>query len=317
MTDSPCVGVTTMVQEPRPVAFEATLRSLLESPALAGNRKKLARAIGVNEATISHYLHGRIRPSFETLVGIANFFNVTLDYLVFGERPRPQVPDDPVGLRSQIRRAIVESSDLSGRHLDMFTRISRQLAAKVDSVARDLVEEGDGWGPVGFVADSEAIGMESCITRMRIMTRMFQSDTQDGGPGAFFEAVSTNLRLGRPYQYLLYGERDAWAEAVESFRALVSRGGLPVEISRELLQFRQLNQELISSVCILDLDIPLIRRQEPILWERHRNNISAGGVWAYLSIERPDAQGGVTIEPLYLESTLRQFHRDWAAAKPM
>lgn len=306
-----------MAPEPRQVAFEASLRTLLDSPGLAGNRKKLARALGVNEATISHYLHGRIRPSFETLVRIADFFNVSLDYLVFGERPRPQIPDDPVGVRAQIRRAVVESSDLSGRHLDMFTRISRRLEAKISDVARNLAEESEGWGPVGFVTDAEAIGLEACITRMRIMTRMFQSDTLDGEPGAFFEVVSTNLRSGRPYQYLLYGEREAWTAAVDSFRELVVRSGVPVELSRDLLQFRALNQELVSSVCILDLDVPLIKRQEPILWERHQDNISSEGIWAYLSIERPDAQGGVTIEPLYLDSTLRQFNRDWVSAKPM
>ncbi|MFJ4830367.1 helix-turn-helix domain-containing protein [Streptomyces sp. NPDC088747] len=306
-----------MTSEPRPVVFQASLRSLLDSPALAGNRKKLARALGVNEATISHYLHGRIKPSFETLLGIASFFNVSLDYLVFGERPRLEAPQDPVGLRAQIRRAIVESSDLSGRHLDMFTRISRRLEAKIDDVARALAEETEGWGPVGFVTDSEAIGLEACITQMRIMTRKFQSDTQDGEPGAFFEVVSDNLRLLRPYQYLLYGDRETWIPAVQSFRKLVIRSGVPGELSQDLLQFRSLDQELVSSVCILDLDLPLIKRQEPILWERHQDNISPDGVWAYMSIERPDAQGGVTIEPLYLHSTLRQFNRDWSHAKPM
>ncbi|MHC3468139.1 helix-turn-helix domain-containing protein [Streptomyces sp. 7R007] len=306
-----------MTREPRPVVFEASLRSLLDSPALAGNRKKLARALGVNEATISHYLHGRIRPSFDTLVGIADFFNVSLDYVVFGERPRLRAPEDPVGLRAQIRRAVVESSDLSGRHLDMVTRISRRLEAKIDAVARSLVEESEGWGPVGFVTDAEAIGLEACITRMRIMTRMFQSDVQDGEPGAFFEVVSANLLSGRPYHYLLYGERDSWLPAVESFRTLVTRSGVPVELAQELLQFRVLDQELVSSVCILDLDLPLVSRQEPILLERHRDNISPEGIWAYMSIERADAQGGVTIEPLYLESTLRQFTRDWAVARPL
>jgi transcriptional regulator with XRE-family HTH domain len=306
-----------MAPEPRRVELEATLRNLLDSPGLAGNRKKLARALHVNEATISHYLHGRIRPSFETLVRIAEYFDVSLDYLVFGEIPQPQPPDDPVGVRAQIRRAIVESSDLSGRHLDIFTRISRRLEAKIDAVARELAEESEGWGPVGFVTDAEAIGMESCITRMRIMTRKFQSDAHDGEPGAFFEVVAANLRSGRPYHYLLYGDREAWVPEVESLRELVARSGVPVEISRDMLQFRWRNEELVSSVCILDLDIPLIKRREPILWERHQANISPVGIWAYLSIERSDAQGGVTIEPLYLDSTLRQFARDWATAKPI
>jgi transcriptional regulator with XRE-family HTH domain len=299
----------------RRVEFEAILRDLLDSPAIVGSRKNLARAVEVNEATISHYLHGRIRPSFDTLMRIADFFNVSLDYLVFGERPRTLVQDDPAGVRAQIRRAMVETSDLSGRHLDLVTRISRRLQTKIDEAARALAQDGGNLGPVGFVTDAEAIGMEGCITRMRIMTRIFQSDTNDGEPGAFFEVVVSNLRAGRPYQYLLYGDRDEWRPAVESFRRLVASSDVPVELTQENLQFRCLSQELISSVCILDLDLPLIERQEPILWERHQDNVSAEGNWAYLSIERADAQGGVTIEPLYLRSTLRQFNRDWALAK--
>lgn len=304
-----------MASNQRDVKFETVLRGLLENPAMAGSRKKLARAVGVNEATVSHYLHGRIKPSFEALVRISDFFNVSLDYLVFGERPRPDAQDDPAGMRAQIRRAVVEASDLSGRHLDMVTRISRRLQTRIDEAARELAAEGESRGPVGFVTDAEAIGMEACITRMRIMTRLFQSDVNDGAPGAFFEVVAANLRLGRPYQYLLYGEREAWLPAVESFRRLVERSGVPVEISREYLQFRWLSQELVGSVCILDLDLPLIKRQEPILWERHRDNVSAEGTWAYLSIEREDAQGGVTMEPLYLRSTLRQFTRDWSLGR--
>jgi transcriptional regulator with XRE-family HTH domain len=306
-----------MASSHRRVAFETVLLDLLDSSAIAGNRKKLARAVGVNEATISHYLKGRIKPSFGTLVRIADFFNVSLDYLVFGERPQAHAPDDPVGIRAQIRRAVVETSDLSGRHLDMVTRISRRLQTKIDEAARDLAREGENQGPVGFVTDAEAIGMEACITRMRIMTRLFQSDTNEGEPGAFFEVVLANLQLGRPYQYLLYGDRETWRPAVESFRRLVVSSGVPGEMAREYLQFRCLAQELVSSVCILDLDLALIKRREPILWERHQDNTSADGTWAYLSIERADAQGGVTIEPIYLQSTLRQFSRDWALAKPL
>jgi len=306
-----------MALSKRSVEFETILRDLLGSMAIAGGRKKLARAVEVREATISHYLHGRIRPSFETLVRIADFFNVSLDYLVFGERPRAQAQDDPAGLRTQVRRAMAETSDQSGRHLDMVTRISRRLQTKIDEAARDLVEHGENLGPVGFVTNAEAIGIESCITQIRIMTRLFQSDINEGEPGAFFDVVIANLRLGRPYQYLLYGDRDFWRPEVETFRRLVTEGGVPVELSQESLQFRWLSQELVSAVCILDLDLPLMKRQEPILWERHQRNVSAGGTWAYLSVERADAQGGMTIEPLYLESTLRQFERDWALAKPI
>ena len=275
----------------------------------------MARALGVNEATISHYLYGRVRPSFEVLVGIADFFNVSLDYLVFGERPRAPAQDDPAGLRAQVRHAVAEASYLQGRRLDMIARITRRLESKIEETARAVTQDGDDRGPVGFVTDSEAIGLEACITRMRIMTRMFQSDVNEGEPGPFFDIVAANLRHGRPYQYLLYGERAGWIPQVEAFRALVQRSGVPVELLQDNLQFRCLSGELVTSVCILDLDLIRLEREEPILLERHRDNISSEGVWAYLSFERTDAQGGVAMEPFYLQSTLRQFVRDWNTAK--
>jgi len=173
-----------MTSDDRRVVLAEILRGLLDGPGAVGSRKKLARALGVNDATVSHYLHGRAKPSFDTLVGIARFFNVTLDYLVFGERP-PLQEDASAGLRAHLRRAVVEASDLGGRHLDMVARISRRLQSEIDVVARALAEGGEHLGPVGFVTDAEAIGMEACITRIRIMTRMFQSDTNQGEPGLF------------------------------------------------------------------------------------------------------------------------------------
>lgn len=115
---------------------------------------------------------------------------------MFGERPQTQVQDDPASIRAQIRRAMVETSDLSGRHLDVVTRICMLLQQKIDEAADTIVKKTENLGPVGFLTDAEAIGMESCITNMRIMTRVFQSDVNAGEPGAFFEVVAANLRRG-------------------------------------------------------------------------------------------------------------------------
>ncbi|WP_083911188.1 helix-turn-helix domain-containing protein [Nocardia takedensis] len=304
-----------LTQEPRPVAFPATLRSLIESPSISSSRKKLARAIHVNEATVSHYLHGRAKPSFDALIGIAQFFDVSMDYLIFGERPEVVAGDESTLMKAQIRMAIAEASDLGGRHLDMFSRIARTLQNEISSTARALAELGDYSAPVGFVTNAEAIGMETCTRRVRVMTRIFQSDISDGEPGPFFEVVVNNLHQGRTYEYLLYGDIDGLGPQVNRLRELIEGAGVSRDIVRDNLQFRHLRQELVCAVCILDLDMPLVEQREPILRERHRGSITAEGVWAYMNVQREDAQGGFTIEPVYLESALRQFDRDWHAAR--
>jgi hypothetical protein len=75
-----------------------------------------------------------------------------------------------------------------------------------------------------------------------------------------------------------------------------------------------IDYEVPAAVCILDLDVPRLQRLEPILWERQRHAISAGGRWSYISVERPDAQGGVVLEPGYQESAFRLFDRGWRDA---
>ena len=43
----------------------------------------------------------------------------------------------------------------------------------------------------------------------------------------------------------------------------------------------------------------------------------ADGSWAYISVERADAQGGIVMESHYLSSALRQFRRDWERASKL
>jgi hypothetical protein len=95
----------------------------------------------------------------------------------------------------------------------------------------------------------------------------------------------------------------------------VAQAGIPPESTHGLLQFRWIKDELVAAVCILDLDVAAAERQEPILWERHRAHVSADGIWGYISVERSDAQGGLTIEPFYLESALREFDQHWKTAQ--
>jgi transcriptional regulator with XRE-family HTH domain len=304
-----------MVVEERTVKFSATLAGLLSAPGQAASRKKLAEYLGVNEATVSHYVRGRANPSFEALVGIAKFFNVSLDFLVFGERPPTAVADDPAGVRAEIRRAVLDSADLAGKHLDLVTRISRRLQAEIERTARELVEDPANLGPVGFITDAEAVAMESCTLRLRVITRMFQSDVKDGERGVFFDVVAGNLRAGRTqYQYLLCGDAKDWQPQVAVYRDLLSAAGLPFEVTHNGLHFRVIDFEVPAAVCILDLDVPRLQRMEPILWERQRDSISEDGRWSYISVERHDAQGGVVLEPAYRESAFRLFDRGWRDA---
>ena len=75
----------------------------------------LAEKIGISRASLSHYETNRREPDYDTLEKIADFFNVSVDYLL-GRTERPEVVlDDDI-------REFVASLELSDEKiLDKFT----------------------------------------------------------------------------------------------------------------------------------------------------------------------------------------------------
>ena len=66
------------------MTFSEALRNLREERKLT--QEELARALGVSRSTIGMYEQGKREPDFETEEKLADFFNVTLDYLRTGAR---------------------------------------------------------------------------------------------------------------------------------------------------------------------------------------------------------------------------------------
>ncbi|WP_200957449.1 MULTISPECIES: helix-turn-helix domain-containing protein [unclassified Paenibacillus] len=52
-------------------------------------QEELSNKIGISRAALSHYETNRREPDYETINKIANFFNVTVDYLL-GRTDQPQ-----------------------------------------------------------------------------------------------------------------------------------------------------------------------------------------------------------------------------------
>lgn len=62
------------------IDFGAQLKSIRKSRGVT--QKKLANAIGASERGIQHYELNEREPSLSTLLALANYFNVSIDYLV-------------------------------------------------------------------------------------------------------------------------------------------------------------------------------------------------------------------------------------------
>ena len=62
--------------------FAATLRELMEKHGTT--QKELADAVGVRPQTLSLYTTGETQPNVDKLLKIAEYFNVTTDFLITG-----------------------------------------------------------------------------------------------------------------------------------------------------------------------------------------------------------------------------------------
>jgi len=306
----------------REIRFDEILRSLLDREKTTVTQKKLAKALGVSGTTVSHYVTGRIRPSFTALVGIAAFFNVTLDYLVFGERLPPQPTAGAENLRADVVRALAESNTYQERRRDLIVRVNRRLSEEVERVARELLDDPRNTSPPEFFTDADALPIESCANRTRVAVSRPPADLAFGPEGeairgTFFDVFAGNILAGRTYQYLFHGPRARFEPHVRSYRDLLAEADLPPDLVNESVEFRVVDTELPVGVVIHDLDLSLFERREPILWERFRDDGIVNGVFAYVSVRHEEARGGIVLYDEYFESALRMFNRDWALGKPL
>lgn len=77
--------------------FPQVLKSLLRFHPVYHRKvtgTEFAGAIHVTQSTVSHYTRGRVSPSAETMLLIAEYFQVSVDYLLTGEDTNRKVPSD-------------------------------------------------------------------------------------------------------------------------------------------------------------------------------------------------------------------------------
>lgn len=306
----------------REIKFQETLRELLERSKATVTQKKLASALDVSGTTISHYITGRIKPSFETLVGIAAFFNVTLDYLVFGESARRPVAEGTHTIRAEVQRALMESNSYNSRQSDLMVRVNRRLFDEIERVATRLLEDHENLGPSGFFTDAESMAIETCAVHTKIMIRAAPADLEVGkngelSKGDYFDTLVDSILAGHSYQFLFYGKRAEYTPYVQAYHDLLAQADVPRDVVHERLAFRVVDAELPSGFGIHELDIAKLERLEPILWERFRDNGIVKNTFAYASIRHQDALGGIVLYGTYFDSALRMFIRDWELGSPM
>jgi|GEM_PF-327046 len=134
--------------------FGKRLKTLREKKRLT--QEELGKKLNLQKAVISKYENGKLQPSIETISFLADFFNVTTDYLLgHSDNPRPldsKTPDfDNYDYQAKtLADALIELSTLHFKYHfddDMMTKLVRKAIAKYGApqpVVTDPAAHGPG-----------------------------------------------------------------------------------------------------------------------------------------------------------------------------
>ncbi|MCY7585476.1 helix-turn-helix domain-containing protein [Bacillus safensis] len=91
------------------------IRSLREKNNLT--QEQMAKKIGISRGTYAHYEINKRRPDYETLIKIADLFNVSTDYLLKGEEHYKELASE-INKRPDTRYAAIDGHDFEDEEKD-------------------------------------------------------------------------------------------------------------------------------------------------------------------------------------------------------
>lgn len=300
----------------RRIKFAETLRELLDKDKRCATRKEICNRIGISQAVLSQYLHGKSMPKLTTLVALAEFFGADLHYLVFGEQSQPSRTID-LGPFEYIDKSLAGLHAKNDAYFSAVARITSALAQEVESAARKVVDEFDLSG--GVIHDNEILTIEqyskeTFLVRLRLD---YQFDAKHGHSfrtmpgGRFLPLVAKNLTDGRKYTYILPRGVCDWRSSVKEFRNVLKSLGLKDDGLRERCRIGITNAPIVAGCVVYRLDFDRLRAECPHLYPQLDLSVVRERRDAWLGCTLPPStklQANPVMDTFYLEQARRMIN---------
>lgn len=286
---------------------------------------EIADKIGVSAPTLSAYRRGEARPSLRSLVSMSDVFDVSLDYLVFGEDPESeQIDTSPVirQMSKSLQDSLQNSQLRQAQQASMVSNVGRRLSQRMDeAVERYVSDLSSQMLFAGSMSNPEVLEMERHSDEIQLFLRSFHYnmlDPQTETPGEFFTTVVKNLSQGRSYQYLLPSESGDWEPVVDSFRNLLI-DNLPREATvRNNCEFRITDIPTVTGCGLYRINMEELEAETPVLYDFIQEyDYCSDGWFGYTSGPSESAQGTMVMDTEHLNSSLQLFERLWKEAEPV
>jgi transcriptional regulator with XRE-family HTH domain len=297
----------------REVKLEEMLNRLIDRGGYTRNRQPILDSINVTAAALSQYTRGRTRPSFEKLVGLADFFGVSLDYLVYG-KPISS-PVDPAPIARYVDQAFTEAVARTNQHSDLVARIGRLITDRIDDVAKEAVESRSA-GIEGLIYRQESLRVERYCLQVDIVTSDLTPDIyiiEQGATavqGQFFPVVVDNLRRGCTYRFLLTGDLTVQHPVVGSLREMIKEavGG---DTLHERCFFRTAAQPVANAFVVYNLDMASFAAAEPALHAQFEKYLLNQTWLGYVIRPNDDSTADMLMAPDHTKHSHEAFSSLW------
>jgi transcriptional regulator with XRE-family HTH domain len=298
----------------REVKFGQMLESLIERGGYSRNRKKILSALDISAAALSQYVREQTRPSFGKLLAMADFFDVSLDYLVYGRPTSSLIDYGP--LYRYVDHALADVQSRGSRHSALVARIGRVLADRINDVAEELAAAPTATRE-GLLQDDEVLRLERYCRRVDILSLNLEFDVihlEDGiAAGRFLPVVAGNLERGTAYRFLVPTQERGLETTVEACRRLLAEqvGGDRV---RENCAFRKTSTPMLVGVLLLMLDTVGLRAEESALYWQISDYLSEDGWLGCIIRPNNDSNSDMLMDPPHARRARVSFEAMWSGA---
>jgi transcriptional regulator with XRE-family HTH domain len=301
----------------REVKLGQTLESLIEHGGYSRNRKRISSRLGISGAALSQYVRQQTWPSFLKLLAIADFFDVSLDYLVYGQ---PASSSGGGGLTDYgplyryVDHALADVQVRGSRHTAVVARIGRMLADQIDAVAGELAATPSA-AREGLMQDDEQLRLEGYCRQCDLLSLNLEFDVieAEGGlaPGRFLSVVAANIKSGAKYRFIL-PQGQSWDAKVEAFRQLLGRqiGGDRV---RENCAFRLTAAPIYTGIVLYNLETARLAAEDPALFAQICDYLSDNDWFGCVIRPNSDSNSDMLMGPEYVQRARGAFNLMWSS----
>ncbi len=289
------------------------LESLIEHGGYSGNRKIVASRLGISLAALSQYIRQQTSPSFSKLLAIAEFFDVSLDYLVYGQPGGGSLTTDYGPLYRYVDHALADVQARGSRHSAVVARIGRMLADQIDNVAEELAATAAA--REGLMQDDELLRLERYCHQCDLVSLNLEFDIIQSEdelvPGRFLSVVAENLQKGATYRFILPQDRR-WDGPVEACRQMLARqiGGDRV---RENCAFRLTSAPVLTGILLYRLDMTKLQAGEPALYAQICDYLCDNDWLGCVIRPNDDSNSDMLMNPEHVLRARNAFNLMWSS----